>query len=176
MTNPLKSRSHRNTHRKTLNVLKKILHLIKRPGLFWLSRRDVKAVRDRIIALYLAQGEYFEASAPNGAFGFDRVYFTGSVSPCFVYHIKYPFIGPTPGTVIQKEVEYRFWLKVPKSGHNPYWDYNTKVEGEGASEVKRLVFTDPKAAVVGVLVYNWARYFPFVPTDNFLQKGGAFVA
>lgn len=138
--------------------MKKLLQLIPRPGLLWLSRRDVKAVRDRVIGLYLSQGEYYEAAAPSDFFGIEggKVAFTGSIAPCFLY-------------VINGE-EHAFWLKVPL-GHNPYWDYK-----RGDAEIVRLAFSDPKAVMVSRLVCHWFRYFPYLPTKNFLQKGGDFVA
>lgn len=130
---------------------------MKRPGLLWLSRRDVKRVRDRIITLYLAQGEYYEAAVPDKFFGFDRVLFTGGIAPCFLMKVA--------------SVEHAFWLKVPGGNHNPYWDYKC-----GDYEIERLAFNDPRAALVACLVGHWSRYFPFVQTDNYLQKGGDFVA
>lgn len=116
---------------------------VPRPTLNWLSRNEIWDVRDKLIGIFLSPGEFLELMCPMSQ---------------GVIHIA-------PSAVPRFEIKNvgKFWLKCPKD-RNPYWDWL----GEGEVTIEHLKFNDETARPVAMLVEHLTRYFPFVPTDNFL--------
>lgn len=155
--------------------MKWLLNLVerfRRESLLGLSRNDIKRVRDNIVCLFLAPGEYVKAPPPRGFFGVSEIEIGCSSS--------IPYFKWTEDSVV-----YVAWLKVPpmkawRNKRNPCWDLLVGVSADKQTEVEGIApaipFNDKKVRICAALTRHLAEYFPFVSTNNYVQNQGAFIA
>ena len=128
----------------------RLLNYITSPTLLGLSRQDILRVRHRLITLYLDPEQFIEVAPPDGT---------------YVGNIKiYPCVNPT-----FKFQNVTLWLKVPKN-KQPHWDYSK------GSEICSIPFDLHVAYPAAVIIKAFASYFPFIPTEKYLNAGGRLVA
>lgn len=146
--------------------LQHLLNYFKLRDQLGLSRKDIKRVRDNIIALYLAPGEYAKVPAPDGFFPVSEVEIGCSSS---IPYFKWDSAGVT----------YVAWLKVPRE-NKPCWDLLIGVSADQNPDIEgiapALPFTNPRVKLAAHLVKYFASYFPILPTNNYVQNKGAVIA
>lgn len=123
---------------------------LKRPSLLWMSAKNIKRVRDRIIGLYLEPGTFVEYEGM-------RLY--GGAIPCFER-----VIGCTTVGFRTQRAYFKYTKDKP-----PQWDFQYAGEGKEWSKVKTYPFSAYDVQWAAQLVKRWHRNFPFKPTDNFLR-------
>lgn len=137
----------------------KWMNKIRYPSLNWLSRFQIKGVRDSIIGLYLNAGEGIRLAPPKKPqyFGItELIMFGGTTHPCFTWN--------------RDKHQYNAWLKVlPDKA--PCWDLQVDDK-----EPVRVRFKTKETLVVADVVKGFSSYFPFLPTENHFINGGKFVA
>jgi hypothetical protein len=120
---------------------------LPRPSLLWLSRRQVREIRNKLIALFLSPGEAVSVRLVKGVLKADVV-ITPGVKP------KFNCDG------------IDFYLVTPKD-KNPYWEIHS-------DEIKPNV--PFQKCFLSYVVKDLHNDFPFKPTSNYLIAGGAFIA
>ena len=150
----------------------KWLEKIPRYRLLGLSRRDVIQVRNWIIRTYLGPHECLLMRPVRYQFGISQVRLTGGVTPCFEWDCRGLGVEPAHS---------KAWLMIIP-GRDPSWGWSeTFLRSENGpeisiSDVLPIPFNDKKARVAANLVKAFSSYYPFVPTNNFFQNNGEFIA
>lgn len=94
--------------------------------------------------------------------------FYGGPNPCFTWNETLPVLER--GDIIKFNVtHFDAWLKV-KDG-DAYFDVF-----EGSLPGDSVNFNHKKARPAALIVKAFANYFPFLPTDNYLQNNGECIA
>lgn len=118
--------------------------------------KSITEVRNQLLALYLLPEECLRVAPPKGAFGLSPIEITTGTAPTLSFR--------------ENGHQYTYWLKCPK-GATPHWDFRFN-----DTEIIRLPFNHTKCSIVAEVILGLAHYFPFLPTENYLQRGGEFVA
>lgn len=133
----------------------KLAHWVKRPSLLWLSAMEIRAVRDKIIGLYLEPGGYIEHRGI-------RIY--GGAIPCFERTINAIVDSSGNSESCLQQAFFKYTKDKP-----PKWDFRWTKEGtENWSKIKTVPFDCSFTYWAASVVKEFHKEFPFKPTDNFI--------
>jgi len=127
-----------------------------------MSEDEVKMVRDKIMCLYLDPSDFVTAAPVTRKMkGVDftpcsHVVIHGGMFPCFSWN--------------KDHKKYDAWLKVVKGKRI---SFDLRIDG---AELIQVPFKDERVRIAAELIKALSRYFPFIPTSNYLQHGGGFIA
>ena len=137
---------------------------VRRPALRWLSVKQVTTARNQILGLFLEPEEMLRAPAPENRRGIYWIDFASGLAPVFCWETT------SFGRDEVQRSRHVAWLKCP-NGKLPYFDLQV-----GDAEVTPVAFNDPRLETVVRLLAHLSNFFPYWPTENYLEKGGDFIA
>lgn len=79
----------------------------------------------------------------------------------------------------RRGLRYTAWLKCPKDKppHFDLWVRGPELtEGPKPEDIEPVEFTDRRCRIPAKLIRAFSRYFPYLPSDNYLENGGQPIA